>query len=61
MVPTSYFQRRHAGLYTSPGLTARSRLRAVALPFCPLEPASATRRRGMALAKTPLNQSGVSA
>lgn len=61
MVPTSYFQRRHAGLHASPGLAGRSRLRAAALPFPLHEPASAACRRGMALAMTPLNQSGVSA
>ncbi len=61
MVPTSYFQRRHAGLHASFGLAGQPRLRAAALPFYPLEPASAACRRGMALAMTPLNQSGVSA
>jgi hypothetical protein len=64
MVSTSYFQRRHAGQHAhtgAPGVAARSRQCTGALPFPTLERASAVCRRGMALAKTPLNQSGVSA
>ena len=59
MVSTSYFQRQHVGLYASPGLAARSRLRAAALPLRPPEPASAARLRGMVLANSPLYQTGV--
>lgn len=62
MVSTSYFQRRHAGLHAHPGIpgvAARSRQCTGALAFAPLEPARTACRRGMALAMTPLNQSGV--
>lgn len=64
MVSTSHFQRRHAGQHADSGVyrvDARSRQRAGTLPFFTSEPASAACRSGMALAMSPLNQSGVSA